>query len=116
MSRTGNALSKALPDSQENPKAWSRDPLDAEVVVEKAAGIDDPSLPAGRHTHQNRGFEMANRVRSTLSYRRRLARASGLLLISLMLSAILAACADLKSQPRDPGDKPFWERNEQRDD
>ena len=35
--------------------------------------------------------------------------------IGLVILA-LAACADLKSSPRAPGDKPFWEREEQRDD
>jgi hypothetical protein len=34
---------------------------------------------------------------------------------ALVLLAV-AACAELTSQPRDPNDKPFWERNEQRDD
>ncbi|NIA68681.1 hypothetical protein HBA54_08760 [Pelagibius litoralis] len=28
----------------------------------------------------------------------------------------LSACAGVQSQPRDPNRKPFWERNEQRDD
>ena len=27
----------------------------------------------------------------------------------------VAACSDMKSTPRDPNDKPFWEREEQRD-
>ena len=34
---------------------------------------------------------------------------------SLVLLA-LAACSQMNAQPRDPGDRPFWERNEQRDD
>ncbi len=28
----------------------------------------------------------------------------------------LAACSGVQSQPRDPNRKPFWQRNEQRDD
>jgi len=28
----------------------------------------------------------------------------------------LAACSGVQSRPRDPNRKPFWERNEQRDD
>ncbi len=33
----------------------------------------------------------------------------------LVLLAI-GACADIRSAPRDPDHKPFWEREEQRDD
>ena len=34
---------------------------------------------------------------------------------SLVLLAV-AACGNIKSQPRDPNRAPHWERNEQRDD
>lgn len=51
--------------------------------------------------------------RAAQSGRRRLAG----FLVSLGLVAVaLAACADLSKSPPTPGDTPFWERNEQRDD
>jgi hypothetical protein len=33
-----------------------------------------------------------------------------------LLTLALPACGDIKSTPRDPDRKPFWEREEQRDD
>lgn len=43
-------------------------------------------------------------------------RFAGLLVSAALVAVALVACADLSSGPRDPKDKPFWERNEQRDD
>lgn len=43
-------------------------------------------------------------------------RLAGWLVSSALVGLALVACADLTSTPRDPDDKPFWERNEQRDD
>lgn len=51
---------------------------------------------------------------------RREARATrrhfGRLLAGFGLAVGLSACAGLKGRPRDPNRKPFWEREEQRDD
>ena len=43
-------------------------------------------------------------------------RLAGWLVSFALVGVALVACADLSSSPRDPQDKPFWERNEQRDD
>lgn len=42
-------------------------------------------------------------------------RFAGFAVGAALVAVALAACADLRSTPRDPNDPPFWEREEQRD-
>ncbi|GAB4363869.1 MAG: hypothetical protein Kow00114_20150 [Kiloniellaceae bacterium] len=42
-------------------------------------------------------------------------RFAGFAVSAALVAVALAACADLRSAPRDPNHKPFWEREEQRD-
>ena len=42
-------------------------------------------------------------------------RFAGFAVGAALVAVALAACADLRSTPRDPNDRPFWEREEQRD-
>lgn len=43
-------------------------------------------------------------------------RFAGFAVSAALVAVALAACADLRSAPPDPSDRPFWEREEQRDD
>jgi len=54
---------------------------------------------------------------TTSSHDRAVARRRiGSLLLGFSLATLaLSACAGVQSTPRDPNDKPFWEREEQRD-
>jgi hypothetical protein len=43
-------------------------------------------------------------------------RYAGTFVAVMLVSLALAACADLKGTPPSADDKPFWQREEQRDD
>ena len=58
----------------------------------------------------------APRSRAPFARRGRLESLALKPLLWILLPLVLSACAGLKGRPRDPNRKPFWEREEQRDD